>query len=171
MEDWTYQRYLRDPAVREEIEASVRELRAATFDQYLFRPILGLIRRALRLLRRQPLARPSPALALSRGGTIQATLHRGESLRVDDAAGYEIRLTQGCLWITQDRDTSDYVLIAGQVFRVGRNGATLAQAMEGASLQIAYRAESTRVRRPAAAASRRVGARWATAVPEAPAAR
>jgi hypothetical protein len=161
MENSLYQRYLRDPAVREEIEATVRELRAATFDQYLFQPILRLLRRTLRLGRGQPRTPPSPALALSRGGAIQATLCRGESLRVDDALGYEVRLIEGCLWITQDLDSSDYVLGAGQTFRISRNGATLAQAMEGASLQIAYRAEANRPGRPASAPARPIGAGWA----------
>ncbi|HEY2928395.1 DUF2917 domain-containing protein [Piscinibacter sp.] len=73
---------------------------------------------------------------------LETTIPKGCILRFEDAEGSDIRVASGCLWITQQDDSADYVLNPSQTFRVSRNGTTLAHALQAVSLQIAYRAEA-----------------------------
>jgi hypothetical protein len=73
---------------------------------------------------------------------LETTIPKGCILRFEDAEGSDIRVASGCLWITQQDDTADYVLNPSQTFRVSRNGTTLAHALQSVSLHIAYRAEA-----------------------------
>jgi hypothetical protein len=66
---------------------------------------------------------------MSRSGyTKSVDLASGQMLRLDDAKGTTLRVTRGTLWVTQDRDVNDIVLVAGDVWTVERAGLTLAEA-------------------------------------------
>jgi hypothetical protein len=132
MENMTYRRTLSDPTVREAIEKEVCRLRTEAFERYLVEPVKALLRRM-----RRPAFRQRPVLELTHGSTIDTTVHQGGTLRIDDAAGFQIKVTSGRLWITQQDDIRDYVIDPYQAFTVKRNGATLAHALKGASLHIA----------------------------------
>jgi hypothetical protein len=62
------------------------------------------------------------------------TLAPGEVLRICDGAGRRISGLRGALWITQEGDTRDVIVKAGQDFVLDRNGLTVAQALEAVSL-------------------------------------
>ena len=53
---------------------------------------------------------------------------RGSTLRIDDGAGATLHVREGELWLTEEGSCADHLLQAGQRFRIGRGGATLAQA-------------------------------------------
>ena len=68
---------------------------------------------------------------------IQATplsLPKGGISVQSDAFGSQIRCEQGVLWVTQDNDTRDIVLAAGESFQPDRKGTVLVYALERASL-------------------------------------
>jgi hypothetical protein len=65
---------------------------------------------------------------------LQATLRNGQTLCLHDALGMEIRVREGSLWLTQDRDAKDYVITAGGSFRIDRQGAVVLTACEGVRL-------------------------------------
>jgi hypothetical protein len=65
---------------------------------------------------------------------LQATLRNGQTLCLRDALGMEIRVREGSLWLTQDRDAQDYVITAGGSFRIDRHGAVVLTACEGVRL-------------------------------------
>jgi uncharacterized protein YjiS (DUF1127 family) len=52
-------------------------------------------------------------------------LNQGELLRVGDAAGRCLSVVHGAVWITQEGDTSDHVVRAGEHFRFDRDGLAL----------------------------------------------
>jgi len=64
----------------------------------------------------------------ARNNTIR--MARGRLLRIDDGAGGLVRVREGELWLTEEGGRKDHVLHAGQCLRLGRNGATLAQALK-----------------------------------------
>lgn len=55
---------------------------------------------------------------------------RGGLLRIDGGAGVLVHVWEGEIWLTQEGSTKDHVLVAGQSFRVDRDGATLAHAFQ-----------------------------------------
>ena len=55
-----------------------------------------------------------------------------ELIRLDDARGTSLRVTRGTLWITQDQDSRDIVLSAGDTWTVERDGLTLVEAQQDA---------------------------------------
>jgi len=57
----------------------------------------------------------------------------GDLVEVHDGHGTTLRVTKGALWITQEHDTRDIVLRAGDVWTVERQGLTLLQA-QGATV-------------------------------------
>jgi hypothetical protein len=69
--------------------------------------------------------------------TMETTIPHGRILRIDDSKGLELRVVTGCVWITQDHDTSDLVLGATDTFRVSRDGRTRVYALKEARLRIA----------------------------------
>ena len=55
-------------------------------------------------------------------------LSRGELVELNNARGTTVRVTKGTIWITQEHDTQDIVLRAGDVWTVEREGLTLIEA-------------------------------------------
>ncbi|HEU0199257.1 MAG TPA: hypothetical protein VFR86_02370 [Burkholderiaceae bacterium] len=52
MKNVTYESYLSDPNVREEIEQEVRDLRHQAIDQYIVTPVRDVLRHLVRVIRR-----------------------------------------------------------------------------------------------------------------------
>jgi hypothetical protein len=69
---------------------------------------------------------------------METTIPRGRTLRIRDGKGFDLKVVAGCLWVTQDGDTADTVLDAGETFRVGRDGATLMHAFKEVRVRIGY---------------------------------
>ncbi len=63
-------------------------------------------------------------------------LERGGVVRIEDGKGMLFYVWDGELWITQDGDRRDYLVGAGQWFRIGRGGVTLACATRPAQLTL-----------------------------------
>jgi hypothetical protein len=76
----------------------------------------------------------------TRQGSMQ--LARGAFARVGGARGMLVRVHQGELWITQEGDPRDYVVGAGQSFRVGRHGVVLACALRSSTVSLVAPAAS-----------------------------
>jgi hypothetical protein len=60
-------------------------------------------------------------------------LHRGELLRLRDAGGHFLGVVAGTVWITQENDTQDRVLSAGEHFRFDRGGLALVWPLDGSA--------------------------------------
>jgi Protein of unknown function (DUF2917) len=56
-----------------------------------------------------------------------------ESVFLRDARGTTLRVTRGSVWITQQNDTQDIVLRAGDTWVVEKNGLTILEAQEDAT--------------------------------------
>ena len=66
-------------------------------------------------------------------GTIVDLAER-ETLVLPDIAGATLRVNRGTLWITQEHDTRDVVLNAGDVWQVDRDGDTIIEAQTATTL-------------------------------------
>jgi hypothetical protein len=55
-------------------------------------------------------------------------LARGYLVRIENARDMQLRVEQGAVWITQERDTRDVLLESGQSFRFDRDGIALMSA-------------------------------------------
>ena len=64
-------------------------------------------------------------------------LSRGQTLKMQDAAGSTICAREGTVWITEENSRKDVVLEPGYCFRVNRPGLTLVQAFADASVSLA----------------------------------
>jgi hypothetical protein len=66
-----------------------------------------------------------------------ATVHlaHGESLVLPDIQGTALMVTRGTVWITQENDTKDVVLSAGDLWMVDRDGLTIIEAQNDASMR------------------------------------
>lgn len=64
-------------------------------------------------------------------------LHRGATMRLEGGRGTQVRVTRGCVWITQHADHEDHVLRAGDCLALNGFGATLVQALEPSAVGIA----------------------------------
>jgi hypothetical protein len=74
-------------------------------------------------------------------------LASGEIVRLDGARGTTLRVTRGTLWLTQERDSRDIMLAAGDVFTIERGGMTLVEALGGATVCVlAHHVDEVRVR-------------------------
>jgi hypothetical protein len=69
MENLTYAAYLRDPAVREQIDADVGELRREAVRQFIVAPLVGLCKRIARHVRITPAQTSSPSFENRHGET------------------------------------------------------------------------------------------------------
>ena len=74
--------------------------------------------------------------------TMETTIPKGRTLRIQDGKGLDLQVVGGCLWVTYEHDTVDMVLDAGDTFRVSRNGLTLVHALKEVQLRIAYPVEA-----------------------------
>jgi len=61
-------------------------------------------------------------------------LTAGSMLPVRDGRGRAIVVFEGLVWITQDNDLRDFVLAAGESFRIDRQGLTLVEALRHSKL-------------------------------------
>ena len=66
------------------------------------------------------LSSPSPVLALA----------AGEVVTLDDARGVRIHARAGSLWVTEEANSRDHILGAGEMLVVGRDGRTVIQALK-----------------------------------------
>ena len=84
-------------------------------------------------------------------------LASGEHVKLDGARGTTLRVTRGTLWLTQESDTRDIVLSAGDVFTIDRGGLTLVEAQGNATVCVLARHVSeTHVRAPHAGIGERL---------------
>ena len=91
-------------------------------------------------------------------GTVVSLAPR-EAVTLPDIRGATLRVTQGTLWLTQERDPNDVVLRTGDNFVVESDGATVVEALGAALFCIVGRhAETLRVRTRAT----RNSALWST---------
>ena len=63
-------------------------------------------------------------------------LHAGQVVTLVDAAGTRIAARRGRIWITEEGDREDHVLVEGEARIVGRGGRTVVQALEPARIAI-----------------------------------
>ena len=68
--------------------------------------------------------------------TIEVALSRRDTLRIRDGEGLIIEVIGGCLWLTQERDSKDYIVEAGRSIAIDRPGLTLAAACGSARLRL-----------------------------------
>ena len=66
-----------------------------------------------------------------------------ETMTLPDVKGATLRIMRGTVWITQEDDTQDIVLRAGDTWTVERNGLTLLEAQSDVSLCIVGRRVET----------------------------
>lgn len=64
-------------------------------------------------------------------------LARGQTMKVHDGAGSTICAREGTVWITEENSRSDVLLAPGQCFRLEKNGTTVLQAFDDASVSFA----------------------------------
>jgi len=62
-------------------------------------------------------------------------LNPGQSLALPDIQGTAFMVTHGTLWITQENDTQDVVLRPGDLWMVERDGLTIIEAQNDASMR------------------------------------
>ena len=58
----------------------------------------------------------------------------GELMQLDGARGTTLRVTRGVLWITLQDDTRDVIVAAGDAFTIDRDGLTLVEAQDAATV-------------------------------------
>jgi hypothetical protein len=68
--------------------------------------------------------------------TLEVTIPQGRTLRIHDASGMTLRLLDGDGWITEEDDTTDYILGAGEARRIETRGMTLVHAFREARVVI-----------------------------------
>jgi Protein of unknown function (DUF2917) len=71
-------------------------------------------------------------------GTI-VDLKTRETVTLPDVRGATLRVARGTVWITQEDDTQDIVLRAGDAWTVERNGLTILEAQADVSLCVVGR--------------------------------
>ena len=62
-----------------------------------------------------------------------------ETVTLPDVRGATLRITRGTVWITQENDTNDTVLLPGDTWTVERNGLTIVEAQGDVSLCVVGR--------------------------------
>jgi hypothetical protein len=71
---------------------------------------------------------------------MEVRIPKRRTLRIRDAKGGLVKVCEGCLWITQEKDTADKVLEAGDALRLERNGLALGYAFRETRLVVAISA-------------------------------
>jgi hypothetical protein len=97
------------------------------------------------------------AVTAAHGVRHRTALPRGSLLRVMDGTGLTVRAEAGRLWITQEQDSRDIFLRAGQDFELDRDGLALVYAVDPA--EVVLSAPRQRERRELAARFQLVAAR------------
>lgn len=82
-------------------------------------------------------------------GSIPMT--RGSILRVEDGRGLTLYVWEGAVWLTQEGDSRDRYVGAGECFRLDRQGVAIAHATQRAVVTIAAPAPELYARRIALA--------------------
>jgi hypothetical protein len=59
-----------------------------------------------------------------------------QQLRLRDAAGWMVESCGGTVWITQEGDARDIMLVTGERFTLDRNGRTLVSGLDEATLAV-----------------------------------
>ncbi len=62
-------------------------------------------------------------------------LRNGQSLALPDIRGTALMVTKGTVWITQQDDTEDVILAKGDLWMVSRDGLTIIEAQNDASMR------------------------------------
>ena len=62
-----------------------------------------------------------------------------ELVKLDGARGTTLRVTRGTLWVTQEDDTRDVVLSAGDTFTIHQGGLTLIEAQASSTVCVLAR--------------------------------
>ncbi len=106
-------------------------------------PVAGLWQRLSNFLSRRAAGRGPDRLSLRLGA--------GQELRLHDAEGWTVACVGGSVWITQEADTRDTFLDAGDRFVLDRDGLALILARQDTALAIRPPASG---REPQAAATR-----------------
>lgn len=71
------------------------------------------------------------------GNDIEARMTRDSLLRIEgNGCGVGIHAEKGALWITQENDPKDRLLISGEFFTVSRPGVVIICALEDAEISI-----------------------------------
>jgi hypothetical protein len=73
-----------------------------------------------------------PLINNRRSWVMDRYIAKGRMARIEDGKGTLLKVNQGVLWITQERDLRDYFVRAGQSFRMDRRGVTLVYALDDA---------------------------------------
>lgn len=63
-------------------------------------------------------------------------LERGEIVTLHHAAGVDLQVAAGCVWITQERDRRDLLIFAGRRIRLQSDGKTVVSAYRGARIAL-----------------------------------
>jgi len=82
---------------------------------------------------------------------MNALLKQDRVLRLEEAAGLVVEVSQGEVWLTQERDPRDYFLRAGDWLRIDRSGTVVISAV-GSDAWLALTALHSRPGRAALAA-------------------
>ena len=64
-------------------------------------------------------------------------LTRGQTLKMQDAAGSTICAREGTVWITEENSRKDVVLGPGHCYQLGKPGLAIVQAFADASVSLA----------------------------------
>ncbi len=64
------------------------------------------------------------------------SLAAGQHLTLDDACGTRIEPFEGTLWITEEGEPRDFVVMAGDAFVVARQGRTVVQALVASRVEL-----------------------------------
>lgn len=120
MENLTYQAYLANPEIREQIDREVDRLRAEAVRRFIAAPVARMFNRLF------PRAQQKSPHAIARGSVAG----------VNNGRGVLVRVEQGKVWITRARENTDVCLEAGESFRIDRDGLTLISALGRAPLAL-----------------------------------
>jgi hypothetical protein len=77
-------------------------------------------------------------MTLSPNESNQLCLKPQQCLRLSDALGWRVVAEVGAIWITQDDDSRDVVLHAGESFVLDRNGVALITPLGQAEIRLDY---------------------------------
>ena len=63
-------------------------------------------------------------------------LARRDVVALEDAAGLELRVHRGLVWLTQEGDTRDIVMRAGEAFLLDRRGRATVEGLAAAEISL-----------------------------------